>query len=121
MVRRWGSLVKKTKSNKIGIDGIGKLEAEIMSVIWENDGPITVREVYEELRKKRKIAYTTVMTVMNNLSDKKLLNQDKTTTTYIYTPAITNIEIAISIIESVVDKILNGSIAPLSSYFLEKK
>ena len=114
-------MTKKTESNKIGIEGIGKLEAEIMSVIWDHNGSITVREVYEILLKKRKIAYTTVMTVMNNLSDKKLLNQDKTTTAYVYTPAISNIEVAISIIESVVDKLLNGSVTPLSSYFMGKK
>lgn len=111
----------KSKSNKLGIEGIGKLEAEIMSVVWKLNRGVSVRDVYEELRNQRKIAYTTVMTVMNNLSDKKLLNQDRAATAYIYTPAISNIEVATSIVENVVDKLLNGSPAPLASYFTGKK
>ncbi len=110
-----------THSNKLGIDGIGKLEADIMSVVWKLNRAVTVRDVYEELRKNRKIAYTTIMTVMNNLSEKKLLNQDRAATAYVYTPAISNIEIATSIVENVVDKLLYGSVAPLTSYFMGKK
>jgi predicted transcriptional regulator len=114
-------MAKNTKSNKIGIEGIGKLEAEIMSTIWRLNKGVTVRDVYEEMRSQRKIAYTTIMTVMNNLSDKKLLKQDRAATAYIYTPTITNVEVATSIVENVVEKILNGSVAPLASYFTGKK
>lgn len=52
--------------------GIGSLEAAILAVVWQHDS-VTVREVYETLRKRRQIAYTTVMTVMNNLVKKHLL------------------------------------------------
>lgn len=114
-------MAKNTKSNKIGISGIGKLEADIMNIIWKSEKSVTVRDVYEELRKKRKIAYTTVMTVMNNLSEKKLLNQDRAATAYVYTATKTNIEVATSIVDNVVEKILNGSVAPLVSYFTGKK
>ena len=114
-------MAKYKGSNKIGIGGIGKLEADIMSVAWKLNRPVTVRDVYEELRSNRKIAYTTVMTVMNNLSEKKLLNQDKAATAYVYIPTITNIEVATSIVENVIDKLLHGSAAPLASYFINKK
>ncbi|RJQ31100.1 MAG: BlaI/MecI/CopY family transcriptional regulator [Actinobacteria bacterium] len=112
---------KKPQSNKIGIEGIGKLEADIMSVIWKYNRGMTVREVYEDLRQGRSIAYTTIMTVMNNLSEKGLLNQDKAATAYIYTPATSNIDVAKSIVEAVVDKLLYGSVNPLASYFLGKE
>ena len=56
--------------------GIGSLEADILAVVWEK-GETTVRAVYETLRERRTIAYTTVMTVMNNLVKKHLLAQDK--------------------------------------------
>jgi predicted transcriptional regulator len=46
--------------------GIGSLEADILAVVWQQERT-TVRDVYETLRERRKIAYTTVMTVMNNL------------------------------------------------------
>lgn len=112
---------KNHKSNKLGIEGIGRLEAEIMAAVWELDKDVTVREVYENLRKKKSIAYTTIMTVMNNLAEKGLLAQDKTTTAYVYKPTKSKIDVAHSLVQTVVDKILQGSVAPLSSYFAGKK
>ena len=44
-------------------------ELEIMHVVW-NLGRATVREVYETLRRRRKVAYTSVMTVMKILEQK---------------------------------------------------
>src|SRR5512136_3011659 len=86
--------------------GIGSLEAEILAVIWEQ-GETTVREVYETLRDRRQIAYTTVMTVMNNLVKKHLLAQDKTAIAYVYTPAIPGREVAQTVLESVVHKLID--------------
>ncbi|HZL64432.1 MAG TPA: BlaI/MecI/CopY family transcriptional regulator [Thermoleophilia bacterium] len=87
--------------------GIGSLEADILAVIWELD-TTTVRQVYETLRERRKIAYTTVMTVMNNLVKKHLLTQDKTRIAYLYTPAIPGREVVNTVLHSVVDRLLRG-------------
>lgn len=87
--------------------GIGSLEADILAVVWEL-GETTVRRVYETLRERRQIAYTTVMTVMNNLVKKHLLVQDKTSIAYVYTPAIPGREVARTVLESVVDRLLAG-------------
>ena len=53
---------------------LGDLESEIMEVIWAT-GQVSVRSVLLELKKKRKIAYTTVMTVMARLYDKGILKR----------------------------------------------
>ncbi len=87
--------------------GIGSLEADILAVVWEHD-KTTVRQVYETLRERRKIAYTTVMTVMNNLVKKHLLTQDKRKTAYVYAPAIPGREVAETVLDSVVDHLLRG-------------
>jgi BlaI family transcriptional regulator, penicillinase repressor len=87
--------------------GIGSLEADILAVIWER-GETRVREVYETLRQRRQIAYTTVMTVMNNLVKKHLLTQDKTGIAYVYAPAIPGREVARAVLGSVVDRLLGG-------------
>lgn len=47
-------------------------ESEIMEIIWCN-GQTCVRDVLKELKKKKKIAYTTVMTVMSRLHEKGVL------------------------------------------------
>jgi predicted transcriptional regulator len=53
---------------------LGDLECEIMEIVWRQANPtVTVREVFDTLRKEREIAYTTVMTTMVRLSEKGLL------------------------------------------------
>ena len=87
--------------------GIGSLEADILAVVWELD-TTTVRQVYETLRERRQIAYTTVMTVMNNLVKKHLLTQDKSRIAYLYAPAIPGREVVDTVLHSVVDRLLLG-------------
>ena len=87
--------------------GIGSLEADILAVVWEHPST-TVRKVYETLRERRQIAYTTVMTVMNNLVKKHLLTQDKSKIAYVYRAAIPGREVAQTVLFSVVDRFLGG-------------
>jgi len=87
--------------------GIGSLEADILAIVWQQE-TTTVRDVYETLRARRPIAYTTVMTVMNNLVKKQLLTQDKSEIAYVYTPAIPGREVALTVLDSVVDRLLGG-------------
>lgn len=63
---------------------LGELETEIMEIIWFNKKPISVKEVTQSLQKKRKIAYTTVMTVMGRLTDKGLLKRMESGKAYLY-------------------------------------
>ena len=97
--------LKGTKG--VPFTGIGSLEAEILSVVWQHDST-TVRDVYETLRARRPIAYTTVMTVMNNLVKKQLLSQDKSGIAYVYAAAIPGREVALTILDSVVERLLAG-------------
>ena len=65
---------------------LGNLEKEIMEFMWTKNQPVTVRIVYESISKKRKIAYTTVMTIMGRLVDKGLLKRKESGKAYIYQP-----------------------------------
>ncbi|HEY2443159.1 MAG TPA: BlaI/MecI/CopY family transcriptional regulator [Streptosporangiaceae bacterium] len=65
--------------------GFGDLEAVIMHLVWDHDGPVTVRELLEELQQDRVIAYTTVMSTMDNLHRKGWLARAKDGKAYRYT------------------------------------
>jgi predicted transcriptional regulator len=67
------------------VRGFGDLEAEVMQRVWDHDGPVTVREIFEEMRNQRTIAYTTVMSTMDNLHRKGWLNREKDGKAYRYT------------------------------------
>ena len=55
----------------------GELEAVIMDRLWERDRPMLVREVVDALHDDRALAYTTVMTVMENLCRKGWLRRER--------------------------------------------
>ncbi len=117
----------KKKSAEIGINGlnsISNLEVEIMKIVWEKK-EVTVREVHEtmlriEIEKKDQgfIPYTTVMSTMTTLADKKLLKQDRAAKTYIYSAAVDKKELSKSIIQSVSDKLLEEGARGMVSRFL---
>jgi len=67
---------------------MGDLEVEIMELVWKKANPtVTVRDIYEQLRQKRPIAYTTVMTTMVRLAEKGILRiVDKAGLANCYTP-----------------------------------
>lgn len=57
-----------------------------MERLWNWDRPVSVREVMEDLNKDRSLAYTTVMSVLNNLHRKGMVLREKTGRAYIYRP-----------------------------------
>ena len=65
--------------------GFGELEAVIMHRVWDHDGPVTVRDLFDELREARAIAYTTVMSTMDNLHRKGWLARERDGKAYRYT------------------------------------
>ena len=65
--------------------GFGDLETVIMHMVWDRGSPVTVRELLGELRRERVIAYTTVMSTMDNLHRKGWLARAKDGKAYRYT------------------------------------
>jgi predicted transcriptional regulator len=67
------------------VRGFGDLEAVIMHRVWQHGAPVTVRELFDELSGERAIAYTTVMSTMDNLHRKGWLDRVKEGKAYRYT------------------------------------
>jgi predicted transcriptional regulator len=67
------------------VRGLGDLEAVIMDRVWEHGEPVTVRELFDELSAERAIAYTTVMSTMDNLHRKGWLDRVREGKAYRYT------------------------------------
>lgn len=65
---------------------LGQLEAEVMQRLWSADRPMSVREVLEDLHRERSIAYTTVMTVLDNLHRKGMASRVMDGRAYRYRP-----------------------------------
>jgi len=83
-----------------------------MKVVWRL-GTATVREVYEALRESRRVAYTTVMTMMNILEAKGYLKKEKDDRAYRYRPARPEQAIITSMVSEFVDRVFDGASRPL--------
>src|SRR5271167_1466238 len=95
-------------------------ELEIMKIVWERDRA-TVRDVYEALLERRKIAYTTVMTMMNILEQKKYLRKSAEDRAYIYRPAKPKKQVIQGMVREFVDRVFNGSAEPLLVHLIEDR
>lgn len=63
---------------------MGELEDAVMTRVWKWNRPVTVREVLEDLQQERSIAYTTVMTVLDNLHQKGWVRREAEGRAYRY-------------------------------------
>jgi BlaI family transcriptional regulator, penicillinase repressor len=95
-------------------------ELEIMKIIWRRDSA-TVRDVYEELLTRRKIAYTTVMTMMGILEQKGHLKKSADERAYVYTPVQAQREVLGNMVQEFVKRVFNGSAKPLLVHLIEDK
>lgn len=82
----------------------GDLEAVIMDRIWDRDAPTTtVRDIFDELTAEREIAYTTVMSTMDNLHSKGWLAREKAGKAYRYWPTLTREEHSAQLMRAALD------------------
>ncbi len=83
-----------------------------MKVVWRF-GTATVRDVYEALLETRRIAYTTVMTMMNILETKGYLKKAKHDRAYRYRPARPERAVITSMVREFVNRVFDGASRPL--------
>ena len=83
-------------------------ELEIMKIVWDLE-KATVRDVYEKLLEHRKIAYTTVMTMMKILEQKGYLRKKQADRAHVYTPAQPQRKVIGAMVRDFVNRVFNGS------------
>jgi BlaI family penicillinase repressor len=83
-------------------------ELAIMKVVWKLDSA-TVRDVYESLRARRTIAYTTVMTMMKILGEKGYLKKVRVERAYLYRPTKPRQQVLGAMVRDFVDRVFDGA------------
>lgn len=77
----------RSKASKL----LGPLEARVMAIVWRTPRPVTVRDVVDELGAPRP-AYTTAMTIMTRLAEKRILRRRPVGKAYAYEARVTEAE-----------------------------
>ena len=106
----------KTKKPEIRL---GRLELQIMKVVWEN-GKATVHDVKDALGQGRKPAYSTILTMMRKLEIKGYLKHDIDDRTYIYRPTISRKDVRHGILGDILDRLFEGSPSLLLNSLVEQ-
>ncbi|MGH2684560.1 MAG: BlaI/MecI/CopY family transcriptional regulator [Actinomycetota bacterium] len=91
---------------------LGELQAEVMAIFWER-GSATVREVVDELNQRRRLAYTTVLTLVSRLWSRGLLEREREGRGFRYRPTKTRDEFLAELSDELIDRLFHdfGEIA----------
>lgn len=84
--------------------GLGDLESAVIDVLWDVGEPVKVRQVLERLTPERPLAYTTVMTVLDNLHRKDWVRRELSGKAYRYWPALSREEAATRALRDVLEE-----------------
>lgn len=92
---------------------LGTAELEVLRTLWEH-GPLTVREVMNHLHaRKRKVAYTTVLTFLTRLEQKDVVRSDKSGLAYVYRAKVSREKVSRTRLRSLLEELYDGAAAPL--------
>ncbi len=91
------------------ITSLGPLEQEILNCVWHHhdEQAVSVRRIFNCLRNKKSVAYTTVMTIMNRLTDKGLLTRKKQGRAFVYSSKISPKQAIKSLVHHVFQPLVN--------------
>lgn len=91
-----------------------------MKIVWQRE-EATVRDVYEALLARRRVAYTTVMTMMKILEQKKFLEKRQEDRAYVYRSTRPKKQVIGSMVRDFVNRVFNGSAEPLLMHLVEEQ
>lgn len=91
-----------------------------MKAVWAR-GAATVRDVYESILERRRIAYTTVMTMMNVLEKKGHLRKKEEGRSFVYRPTKPQRQVVRSMVREFVERVFGGDAAPLLAHLVEEE
>ena len=95
-------------------------ELQILKIVWRREA-VTVRDVYEEMREKRKIAYTSVMTALKTLEQKGYLKAEQDERAYVYRAVQPKQKVIRNMVREFVERVFSGAAQPLVVHLLEDR
>ena len=95
------------------------LELQVLSVLWER-GASTVRDVLDALPDGKQRAYTTVLTVMQNMVKKGLLARNQQGTAHVYRPTDSKQKTLGPVLKGLLQNVFGGSVSTVMQHLLQQ-
>ena len=97
---------------------LGELESAVIEILWAEPG-LTVVDVEEQLRRRREIAHTTVLTTLDRMHRKGYLTREKRGKAFVYSPAYSREEFEQRMAEEVLGALIGNFTEPALSAFVD--
>ncbi|MDQ2816976.1 MAG: BlaI/MecI/CopY family transcriptional regulator [Candidatus Eremiobacteraeota bacterium] len=104
--------MRPARGDGLGLRRLGDLELRVLRSVWRRKRA-TIRDVFADLASDRALAYTTAATVIARLTHKGMLHRKRAGTAFCYVPAASEKKVIAAILDSTVDRLLDGDLAPL--------
>jgi predicted transcriptional regulator len=116
--------VDKIRFEKKGVETLlSPLEADILKLLWEKDN-VKVKEIYNVLKKRRGVALTSVAVILDRLHKKRLVKRvaepGRGGYHYIYSPSASQDDFEHSMMEDIVNRLINNFGSSAVNYFNER-
>jgi len=95
-------------------------ELEILEVLWR-DGKATVRDIYEELERRRPMGYTSILKLLQIMHGKGLVARDESSRTHVYRAAVVQRDTQERLVDDLMSRAFGGSAAELVMRALDTK
>ena len=95
-------------------------EFGVMDVLWEK-GEATVKQVQSALSARRKLAYTTVSTLLSRLREKGYVEAEERNFAYVFRPLVGREQVVRRKLDDLVNQVLGGDVAPLAAYIADNR
>jgi BlaI family transcriptional regulator, penicillinase repressor len=92
-------------------------ELELLTILWHK-GPCTVRDLHDEISSRRTIGYTSVLKVLQIMTEKGLVEREESARAHIYRPAGTQQETQSQMVRDMSERLFSGSAAQLALHAL---
>ena len=97
---------------------LGELQTAVMEILWR-ESPLSVTEVEQKLQKKREIAHTTVLTILDRMHSKGIVLREKQGKAFVYSPRYSKDEFERGVAQEVLSALLSQFSEPALSAFVE--
>lgn len=92
-------------------------ELELLRILWER-GPSTVRDIHQDLNSRRPLGYTSVLKLLQIMTDKGLVEREESGKAHIYHPAASQNETQDQLVRDISERLFAGSAAQLAMHAL---
>jgi BlaI family penicillinase repressor len=92
-------------------------ELELLRILWER-GPSTVRDIHLDLSSRRALGYTSVLKLLQIMTEKGLVEREESGKAHIYHPAASQNETQDQLVRDISERLFAGSAAQLAMHAL---